>query len=78
MKGVHLLLLLAVLLPAGVQWQGARAQASLSNVTEAAALQAFRVALTRSQALSSWGTETEMCSSWAGVQCSPGGQVTKL
>lgn len=57
----------------------AQSGTSSSNATEAAALLRFKAALQGgAAALPSWNASTNMCTQWAGVGCSAGGQVTKL
>ena len=51
------------------------------TISDAAALSALSAAWTSSNSsasLTNWGTEQEPCTSWAGVSCSTGGNVTRI
>ena len=76
----RLALLVALLLAhmRGALTAAGDSSSSGSNATEAAALLAFRAALTSSEALADWGAGDMCTAPWTGVVCSATGQVTKL
>ena len=64
---------------AGLLLLGPALAQSAANATEAAALLAFKAALTSASALADWDPATDMCAAgWTGVDCTAGGQVAAL
>lgn len=79
LRGVtHRAALVALLLWPALCARAAGGSGPSSNLTEAAALLAFKAQLINSEALTSWAAAADMCKNWTGVGCSAAGQVTKL